>query len=114
MEKWSFQEDTALIDLYDVYGPKWVTISRMLGIKSAHQCAERWHSALRPGINERSFTTFEHNTVRRLYGVYGPRWARISSGLPDRTRNMVKASREEMQAEEERIRVRMSITRLLN
>jgi len=65
-------------------------------------------------VNERSFTAFEHNTVRRLYGVHGPRWARISSGLPDRTRNMVKASREEMQAEEERIRARMSITHLLN
>ncbi|CAG8511038.1 318_t:CDS:2 [Paraglomus brasilianum] len=114
MEKWSSQEDTTLIDLYNVCGPKWVTISRMLRTKSAHQCAERWQSALRPGINKRPFNTFENNTVRRLYGVHGPRWSRICSSFPDRTPKMIKSSWENMQAEEERIQMQMSITRLLN
>ncbi|CAG8486654.1 11119_t:CDS:2 [Paraglomus occultum] len=114
MEKWSSLEDTALITLYRMYGPQWVTVSRILESKSAHQCSHRWHNALRPGINKEPFTTFEHDTVSQQYRVHGPRWARISANLPDRTRDMVKASREEMQAEEERIRVQMLIARLLN
>jgi hypothetical protein len=36
------QEDQALLDLYStVYGPQWVPISRKIGTKSAHQCADR-------------------------------------------------------------------------
>ncbi|CAG8486570.1 11114_t:CDS:2 [Paraglomus occultum] len=114
MEKWSLQEDTALITLYRMYGPQWVTVSRILGTKSAHQISHRWHNALRPGINKGPFTTFEHDAVTQLYRVHGSRWARISANLPGRTRNMVKASREEMQAEEESIRAKMSIARILN
>ncbi|CAG8532079.1 5000_t:CDS:2 [Paraglomus brasilianum] len=102
MEKWSSQEDAVVIKLYEVCGPQWVTISRTLGgVKSAQQCSQRWHSALRSGINKSPFTTFEHDTVRRLYEVHGPRWARISSYFPDRTPNMIKASREETQVEQE-------------
>ncbi|CAG8486641.1 11118_t:CDS:2 [Paraglomus occultum] len=114
MEKWSSQEDAALITLYLMYGPQWVTISRILETKSAHQCSNRWQNALRPGINKEPFNTFEHDTVSQQYRVHGPRWARISANLPGRTRNMVKASREEMQAEEESIRAKMSIAGLLN
>ncbi|CAG8635625.1 2748_t:CDS:2 [Paraglomus brasilianum] len=114
MLKWSSQEDAAVINLYEVCGPQWVTISRILGTKSAKQCSQRWHSTLRPGINRRPFTTIEHEAVRRLYCVHGARWARISSSLPDRNPGMVKASWEEMEEERKRIRARMSVARLLN
>ncbi|CAG8511024.1 317_t:CDS:2 [Paraglomus brasilianum] len=114
MEKWSFQEDSVLIDLYGVRGLQWVTVSHILDTKSAHQCAKRWHNALRPGINNRPFTTFEHDAVRRSYSEHGPRWGRICSAIPGRTPEMIKASLEQTQAELERIRVQMSIERLLN
>ncbi|CAG8468087.1 9562_t:CDS:2 [Paraglomus occultum] len=113
MEKWSSREDKALVKLYSVCGFQWITISHMLGTKSAYQCAQRWRNALQPGINTNSFTLFEREAVKELYCIHGARWSRISSCLPGRTPEMVKAVWEQMQAEE-RIRVQMSIQKLLN
>ncbi|CAG8613726.1 8850_t:CDS:2 [Paraglomus brasilianum] len=114
MEKWSFREDNALIELYSVCGFQWITISRMMGTKSAYQCAQRWRNALQPGIDTNPFALLERDAVKELYRIHGARWARISLCLPGRTPKMVKAIWEQMQAEEERIRVQMSIPRLLN
>ncbi|CAG8575559.1 4825_t:CDS:2 [Paraglomus occultum] len=114
MSKWSSQEDAAVINLYDVYGAQWTIISNILQTKTAQQCSQRWRNALRLGINKRPLTASERETVKRLYRVHGPRWNRISLGLPDRTPNMVKTSFQESQAEEKRIRAQMSVNRLLN
>ncbi|CAG8486627.1 11117_t:CDS:2 [Paraglomus occultum] len=109
---WSSSEDTALVGLYRLYGPRWLDISRILG-KSAHQCSHRWRN-IRPGINTTPLTAVEHDAVSRLYHIHGPRWARISEELPDRTRTMIKNSREERRTEEQHIRTKMSIIYLLN
>ncbi|KAK5653229.1 hypothetical protein OQA88_9128 [Cercophora sp. LCS_1] len=88
---WSEMEDHLLKSLVQAQGNQnWVRIANSLQTRTPKQCRDRYHQALKPGINRDPITEEEGAMIQKLVGQMGKRWAEIARRLPGRSDNMIK------------------------
>eukprot|EP00752_Nemacystus_decipiens_P015419 g13750.t1 len=89
--RWTPDEDTALMRLVEQYGAKrWAEISLHLPERSGNQCRERWHNHLHPDVRKDAWTPEEDSLLFETQVQLGNQWATISQLFPGRTDNAVK------------------------
>jgi len=88
---WRKEEDEKLISLFNLHGPQWGKISRILSnelgvIRSNDQCAERWKLCLDPSISHHPWSTEENAQLERLVDQLGEsQWNLIAHELSSQT-----------------------------
>ncbi|KAJ1283302.1 hypothetical protein BS78_03G118100 [Paspalum vaginatum] len=89
---WHSSEDNKLKELVAQYGPKnWDRIAKMFEGRTGKSCRLRWINHQDPRVNRNPFSKEEEERLLAAHRTYGPKWARIASGLfPGRTDNAVK------------------------
>lgn len=96
-QKWTEEEDEALVQLVNCYGGSnvdWEHISSQLferGFrKQGKQARERWIHYLSPNLKKEALGKEENQKLFRLHGEYGSRWKIISESFCGRTDNNIK------------------------
>jgi hypothetical protein len=71
--------------------PNWSEIAQRVPGKTGRQCRERFQHYLSPNLVQAPWTVAEDELIRKLYGEYGPNWARIAMHFNgQRTNNNIK------------------------
>ncbi|KAI4333313.1 hypothetical protein L6164_018141 [Bauhinia variegata] len=89
---WSSSEDLKLVTFIQRYGhDNWRALPKQAGLqRCGKSCRLRWINYLRPDVKRGNFTEEEEDTIMRLHGTFGNKWAKIASHLPGRTDNEIK------------------------
>jgi hypothetical protein len=87
-EKWSPEEDQALIGLHAIHENKWELIASLMPsngkgkYRNGHQCQKRFKNALNPSINHAPWIPEEDRELIRLHAIHGNKWELIASLMP--------------------------------
>ena len=65
-------------------GLKWARIAQQLPGRNRKQCRERWHNALDPQLNKRSWSAEDDAKLDALQASLGNKWAKIAAEFPGR------------------------------
>jgi hypothetical protein len=88
---WTQQEDNLLLSLVSQGGNRrsWLTISKKLGTKSAHQCLGRYRT-IRPNIKKGAWSTADDTQLLLGYSKYGRKWNLIANFLQNRSSKQIR------------------------
>jgi transposase-like protein len=87
-DKWSREEDEALVKLYEEWGDKWGKISEGMPAnedghrRTGKQCQARMKEVLAPDIRRGNWSPEENEALVKLYEEWGEQWAKISEEMP--------------------------------
>ena len=88
---WEKAQDKLLCETVKELGRgSWLSVSRSVPGKTAHQCRERWMNKHRPEIKRSPLTDTEINFIHQTQLTIGNRWTEIAKCLPGRTPNQIK------------------------
>jgi len=87
---WSKEEDEKILSLVKEYGKSWAKLAKIMKSRNGKQIRDRFINVLDPEVKKGKFSSKEDKKIRDLYLKYGPRWATITRGLPNRTPDMIK------------------------
>jgi len=87
--KWSPEEDTLLVSLYEKIGSRWAEIKCQFVGRTENAVKTRFKSLMR--AKAREWSKEEDLKLLELYHSYGNDWAQIASKMPNRTRSVVQA-----------------------
>lgn len=87
---WSKEEDDKILSLVNIYGKSWSKLAKIMKSRNGKQIRDRFINVLDPDVKKGKFSYKEDKKIKDLYLKYGPRWATISRGLPNRTPDMIK------------------------
>ncbi|KAJ6217521.1 hypothetical protein RDWZM_008678 [Blomia tropicalis] len=82
---WTPEEDTNLIELVKLHGPRWTTIAKHMKSRNVSQCIRRWKYTLDPKILKGSWTPEEDEKLRKLIKKYGSKWSIIAQNMGNRS-----------------------------
>jgi hypothetical protein len=88
--KWTTEEDSRLLEAFDLYGNKWAMIAKQFNNRSSKQIRERFINYLDPGISGDKFSLDEDILILTLYRQFGNQWVKIKSYLPGRSADLIK------------------------
>ncbi|KAJ7718835.1 Homeodomain-like protein [Mycena olivaceomarginata] len=78
---WTPSEDRALLDLYDINGPKWSVIAERLHGRTDDACSKRYRQVLDPGIKKDIWTSGEDAELIAVYDRTPRNWRQIGQTL---------------------------------
>lgn len=87
---WTKEEDDRILSLVSIYGKSWSKLAKIMKSRNGKQIRDRFINVLDPEVKKGKFTYKEDKKIKELYVKYGPRWATIARGLPNRTPDMIK------------------------
>jgi len=87
---WSKEEDDKILSLVNLYGKSWSKLAKIMKTRNGKQIRDRFINVLDPEVKKGKFSYKEDKKIKELYLKYGPRWATIARGLPNRTPDMIK------------------------
>lgn len=87
---WSKEEDQNILSLVSIYGKSWSKLAKIMKSRNGKQIRDRFINVLDPDVKKGKFSYKEDRRIKELYLKYGPRWATIARGLPNRTPDMIK------------------------
>jgi len=87
---WSKEEDEKILSLVKIYGKSWSKLAKIMKSRNGKQIRDRFINVLDPEVKKGKFSYKEDKKIKELYLKYGPRWATIARGLPNRTPDMIK------------------------
>lgn len=87
---WSVEEDKKLIQLFNLYGRKWVKISEKMQQRTDGQIRDRYVNYLDPNIKKSKFTKEEDATILKWYKIYKHSWVDIAKKVEGRTCGVIK------------------------
>ena len=87
---WSKKEEEKLIELINIIGKKWATISKIIGTRSGKQIRLHYNNITDSRVNKLSFSEEEHNRLIDLNKKYGSNWQVISTFFNGRTPDYLK------------------------
>ena len=88
---WSIEEEEKLIELINIIGKKWATISKKLGTRSGKQIRHHYNNITDNRVDRRTFSEDEHNRLIDLHNLYGSNWQVISTFFNGRTPDNLKS-----------------------
>ena len=87
---WSKEEEEKLIELVNINGKKWATISKIIGTRSGKQIRLHYTNITDSRVNKLSFSEEEHNRLIDLHKKHGSNWRVISTFFNGRTPDNLK------------------------
>jgi len=87
---WSKKEEEKLIELVNLKGKKWASISKILETRSGKQIRHHYNNITDSLVNKLSFSEEEHNCLIVLQKKYGSNWQKISTFYNGRTPDNLK------------------------
>jgi len=78
---WTAAEDSQLLALYEVHGPKWSTIAREIPGRTDDACSKRYREALDPTLKKDEWTTEEDGKLMEIYAQIGGKWGQLGQEL---------------------------------
>ena len=84
-QKFTQEEDDALMLLYQQYGNDWKMISAILKNRTPRQCRDRWKNYLSPNVSKTPWTTEDDLLLYQKFLEFGRQWAIIAKYFPGRT-----------------------------
>ena len=67
----------------------WSAVAKHMVRRTGKQCRERWLNKCQGGL-KKPWTRREDEILLQSHRKYGNKWAKIASGIPGKTENMVK------------------------
>ncbi|KGQ84795.1 hypothetical protein MEQ_03225 [Candida albicans P87] len=75
---WDCEEETMVIQLYEILGPKWSLMSSLMMTRSFNQIRMKYTEVLNHKIIKDPFNSEELKTIEKLYGDGNKRWCDIA------------------------------------
>lgn len=90
VKTWTCEEDTQLLELYQLYPKRWADIASLMKDRNENQCLHRYRRLSQLGKSHKIWSSEEDETVRKLIKKYGKNWKLLSEMLGSKNGKQIR------------------------